>query len=415
MNQFLYIGRQPVFDVEGNIRFYELYYREGDENLSPSQDAKATAKVLNNVLNYMGIQNLLEKGEFFINLSPELLSNESLLELISKENFILEVKSSWDFDAELMQQLEALKKQGYRISLDNCTCNEESFLQLEPVFTIVDFLKVDMTHVDMEYLAQYISLCKEKKLTLIAEKLESIELKDFAERLGFQYFQGYFYQEPSVDRIQDITPLARTILNLIRLIETNAELEEITEEIKTSPDVVINLLQYVNSAAFSFQKEISSISQAVVKVGRQNLKQWLLLFVFLDSDTHAHTEALMESALVRGKLVQQSMLLFDQAKGDLAYMTGLISVLDALFDISMENLLKESMFDDEVKSALIAHEGTLGQLLSLAIHSEKEDFAPVYEQLNGLGVDIRQYMNLLKEAYLWADVTIKRSKQGTVT
>lgn len=414
MNQFLYIGRQPVFDVEGNICFYELYYREGDENLSPSTDAKATAKVLNNVLNYMGIQNLLDKGEFFINLSPELLTNQSLLDLVSKENFILEIKSSWDFDVALLEQLETLKKQGYRIALDNCICDQKSFLRLEPAFAIVDFLKVDMTNVDMEYLARYISLCKEKKLTLIAEKLETNELKGFAERLEFQYFQGYFYQEPSVDRIQNLTPLARTILNLIRLIETNVELEEITEEIKTSPDVAINLLQYVNSASFSFQKEISSISQAVVKVGRTNLKQWLLLFVFLDSETHAHTEALMESALVRGKLVQQSMLLLDQEKGDIAYMTGLISVLDALFDISMENLLKESLFDDEVKKALIAHEGMLGQLLSLAIHAEKEDFAPVYEQLNALEFDIRKYMNLLKEAYLWADVTIRRSKQGTV-
>lgn len=414
MNRFLYIGRQPVFDAEGKISFYELFYREGDDNLSPSSDSKATAKVLNNVLNYIGIQNLLEKGRFFINVSPELLSNNHLIEVISKDNFILEVKSSWEFDDDLLQQLMSLNKQGYKLSLDNCVCDEESLLRLEPVFEIVDFLKVDMTNVDMEYLARYISFCKEKKLTLVAEKLETNELKDFSERLGFQYFQGYFYQEPSVEKVQNLTPIARTILNLIRLIETNAELEEITEEIKTNPEVAINLLQYVNSAAFSFQKEISSISQAVVKVGRANLKQWLMLFVFLDSESHAHTEALMESALIRGKLVQQSMLLLNEDKGDIAYMTGLISVLDALFDVPMELLLKESQFDAEVNDALIKHAGRLGQLLSLAIHAEKEDFGPVYEQLQVLKIDVRKYMNLLKEAYLWADITIKKSKQGPV-
>jgi c-di-GMP-related signal transduction protein len=73
-------------------------------------------------------------------------------------------------------------------------------------------------------------------------------------------------------------------------------------------------------------------------------------------------------------------------------MMGLLSAMDALLNLPMENLLEQIAVADEVKQALLNHEGNLGMLLDdtknfmtgeweqLEHQSESEDLAAAYGQ-----------------------------------
>ena len=63
MAQNIYIARQPIVDINENIKAYELLFRSAQQDgsiLSIFEDnLLATTRVLVNTLNHIGIKNLI--------------------------------------------------------------------------------------------------------------------------------------------------------------------------------------------------------------------------------------------------------------------------------------------------------------------------------------------------------------------
>jgi len=64
-----------------------------------------------------------------------------------------------------------------------------------------------------------------------------------------------------------------------------------------------------------------------------------------------------------------------------AFLTGILSLLDALYEIPMENVVESLNLSNEVTSALLYREGELGTLLHLAERLEKP-ISPPYSRFS---------------------------------
>ena len=73
MHNFLYIAKQPIFGRDQHIFGYELYYRNNDKTMSLPEKRLATASVLVNALNQLGLNSLVGDALAFVNIDEKIL------------------------------------------------------------------------------------------------------------------------------------------------------------------------------------------------------------------------------------------------------------------------------------------------------------------------------------------------------
>lgn len=224
------------------------------------------------------------------------------------------------------------------------------------------------------------------------------------QQAGFRWFEGDWALHPEIDQAPQATTSRSTLMNLLGLVAGDAASHEIETLLKCDPNLSYQLLKLVNSVSFSLTHKISSFNQAITLLGRRQLQRWLQLLLYAghyaDSTACAllglvaHRAALMEAlATVRGG---------SQGDRDRAFMVGLFSLLDVLFKAPIIDLVTPLNLEDEVTRALIAHEGTLGCLLDLAIAAEAAPGEIFAQTLTKLAIAPDVFMRAQHGAIAWA-------------
>ena len=117
---------------------------------------------------------------------------------------------------------------------------------------------------------------------------------------------------------------------------------------------------------------------------------------------------LKQLAAARGKLMEQFAAREEGTQGafkDLAFMTGILSLMDVLLEMPLADVLKELNVPVPVEAALMRHEGPLGNLLQLTEQLEHDDSDGIAQSLRKLGGSVAQgdLMALQLAAYRWAN------------
>jgi len=143
-------------------------------------------------------------------------------------------------------------------------------------------------------------------------------------------------------------------------------------------------------------------------LGTENLRRWTQLSLFISSDARGANNPLLEMAAVRGRmmeiLVQQKGYSDDYAEA--AFMTGILSQLDVLFEISMSEIISSLNLSEDVSSALLEREGRLGQLLALVERVEATDFVAIAPLLQTCRVSMDQLLEAQLESFRWRESVI---------
>ena len=237
---------------------------------------------------------------------------------------------------------------------------------------------------------------------IVAEKVETQEVYEFCNKLNFDYYQGYYFSKPKVISYKSIPSNKLVVINLLR--ELNKEDFDFSEiEIAMSQDATLTykLLRYVNSAAFSNRKEINTIKDALALVGGDTIRKWATLIIMMqlvDGKPHA----LLVSALVRARM---SEILESDYTGEM-FTIGLLSLLDALMDVPLEDLLDELTLSSHIKFALLDYAGDQGKVLLNVIHYEQGQ----WDKLIIDNDDVKKYFDAYTEAVEWSDLTIDSLK-----
>lgn len=406
----IFLGRQPITDRRQELVAFELLFRSGHSPAANvTDDFLATASVITNAFSEFGIQNILGAYRGFINIDSSLLMND-MIGLLPRDRTVLELLETVEASDDVIKRCGELRQRGYHLALDDVTKVDDRVKALLP---LVDVVKIDLLHVDWAALPHIVNALKPWPLSLVAEKVDSRKQADRCMALGFQLFQGYYFAHPETVSGKRPDPSKMALLRLLALIVSDAELIEIERELKRHPGLVYNLLRIVNSVACGLSQKIDSLRQCIMVLGRNQLQRWLQLLLYTTGRSSGQLVGpLMQMAATRGRWMETlagEQRANDRKYADSAFMVGILSLLDALFGLQMEEIVHELNLADEVKLALLARQGALGNLLVLIEKKETNDAAAVSGMLRDLS-DLTPYKFTLAEleATGWAN-TISRA------
>jgi len=381
MNEPLFLGRQPVLDHNHTLVGYELLFRSGQGNSARfSDDLAATATVINHSFSDIGCEVALGPYDGYINLSAPLLMSE-IIESLPNDRVIFEILETVAIDAGIVERCRLLKSMGYRLALDDVVDFTES---MASIIDMIDIVKIDASMVEEARLPELIEKFRRHPVRLLAEKVETEEQFDLYQRLGFDLFQGYYFARPHIIQGKRLSHSEAVIMKLFSLITEDADTPEIEQAIKASPTLSYRLLKLANSAARGANSEISSIRSAITLLGMQSLKRWLQILIYSQTaKDRAFPSPLLQLAATRGKTMEN--LVSGKRDANLsgkAFMVGIMSLMDALLAISLQEIVASLALSQDIKSALIENKGELGELLLLASALEKKTIREI--DLSGL-------------------------------
>ena len=388
-----YVSRQPIYRSKMDVYGYELLFRDSgaaDRAVIVDGD-RATAQVILNFIE-IGLERIVGPDLAFINLTRNFILDGHCASL-PKDRVVLEVLEDVTADSEIVQSLQQLSRQGYVIALDDFVYQES----LRPLAELANIIKVDILGVDRNALEQHVSALKEFKVSLVAEKVETQEEFEFCEGLGFEYFQGFFFCEPKLIQGRQIpmNRLAATRL-VAKLQDPDIKGEELEETIKQDAALSYKLLLFVNSAHYALPRRVDSIGHAAMLIGTARIRTWASLLMLASMDDKPRE--LMVTAIIRAKMCEQLAEAQHVRNAEQFFTVGLFSVLDAMLDCLMADVLEKLPLSEETTAALLNHEGLLGKILDFTLAYERSE----WDRLAELTTQLRLDPATIRSAYLKA-------------
>ncbi len=402
-SQEIFLGRQPILDRHQRLVAYELLFRAGQVNSATvTNDVLATSSVIHHAFADMGIQSVLGACRGFINFDAEMLHSD-IIEILPKQQIVLELLETIAIDDALVARCRELKHSGFTLALDDFVFAEA----YRPLLELVDIVKVDLLLHDREALREAVAHLKQWPVKLLAEKVDSQEQAQYCMALGFDFFQGYYFAKPAILSAKRADPASLTLMRLLGLVLSDADIHEIEQVFKQNPSLTYNLMRLVNSVATGVGRQIGSVAEAIVVLGRRHLQRWLQLLLFSLQAGSPHPSPLLMLAAGRGKMMEILASRADSPDAELedrAFMTGILSLLDVVLGRPLDEITNEINLADDVKAALLRCEGKLGGLLRLAELSEKADSVEVSEHLaQSLGLSLGDIAQAEIEALRWVN------------
>ena len=399
-----FLGRQPILNRSQQIVGFELLFRSAESLLAANflDTHVASASVILNALSDFGFQDVLGRHKGFFNVTYEMLMSDAV-ELLPKEQVVIELLETILVDQEVVARCRTLKSLGFKLALDDHVFSPD----FASIYQLVDIVKLDVLEIPPGDLAGIVRKLRAWPLTLLAEKVESAEQYAVCSALGFDLFQGYYFARPVILKQNRVDIGKLTMLRLMEQVMAEMELSEIEETFKQNPGLTYNLLRLVNSVAIGLRVRIKTLRHALMVLGLEQLKRWITLALYASNDSSGAQSPLLEIAATRGKLLELLVQSLPSPGGkelsDRAFMTGILSLIDVLFEVPMAELVEKLNLVDDVRDALLQRSGGLGRLLLLAEKLELADFAAVNQQLEESGISLDQLLTAQLETITWSD------------
>lgn len=395
----IFIARQPIYDRQLHVLGYELLFRAGDTDSAEIEDGDlASVQVIINTFMNVGVENIVGSGLAFINVPESFVLNDALLPMFH-EGTTLELLEDVRPTPEVIAGIRRLKGRGYRFALDDFEYRDE----LEPFLGLADYVKIDVRDGDRRRIAAEFQNAKRHNAKTVAEKVETLELFALCRTMGFDYFQGFFFCRPQLTKQKNLPPNKMVILNLLRhLQDPDLNLNDLKTFLAQDAALSFKLLRYVNSAAFSFRREIESLTDALMLIGTETVKNWASL-ILLTSVMEDKPRELLVTGMIRAKLCESLAEVRRPAIMAQMFLVGLFSILDALMDRPMVDLLDEISVSAPIKFALLEHEGEYGGILRQVLLHEQGRWTDLIEA----GSDGNDLLTAYTRAIRWADAGMR--------
>ncbi len=395
---FLYAARQPILDSDKNLFAYELLFRDSLENVFPEIDAnEATSKLIESQLN-IGVEDFTGDKPAFINFTLDTLLKKYPT-MIHQDHIVVEILETVQPGKKLLNECKFLKEQGYTIALDDYI-HQPVWRHFYP---FIDIIKIDFKDTSYELMGEIkVAIEEFPHIKLLAEKVETIEEFEKALELGFCYFQGYFFSKPEVVKSKALSPAQLTLAELLyETSKPDVDLTKVTMVFERDVNLAYKLLRYSNSSIFKRRTEVANIKQALVVLGQKELKKFLSVLFAAQVGSEKPPE-LMKLSMVRARFAE---LLAESHGQDTsrAFLTGMMSLIDALLDEPIESVMKKLPLSQEIKDALIHKTGVLANYLEIVQHFELASWDLADDIIEKLGLDKQKVGSLSQEAAHWAD------------
>ncbi len=400
----LFIARQPILTVHRKLYGYELLYRgTKTSSLNNTSGNKATTSVLTSVFLTEGIEKISGSRPCFINFTRDLLL-QNLPASFPKKLIVVEILEDVPPTPDILDICKKLRSDGYTIALDDFVYDKS----LEPLLDIADIIKFDFLLTPIDTLQKTLYKLSKYKIKYLAEKVESYDEFVQASKLGFSYFQGYFFCRPEKIRIREIDSSKINLVSLLAEInKKTTTLRKIEEIIMHDVAIAYKLLRYINSSYFYRLKRIDSVAHAITYLGENELRRFIILVLVSELASDKPGE-LVRLAVVRAKMAELLVLETPlKGKADEIFLLGLFSLLEALLDTTINYICEQLSLSEPLKNALVSRSGPYAPFLDVVLSYEKRDKAACLTATRTIGVPTGK----LAEIYLEA-ITFTQSVLG---
>lgn len=396
----IYVARQPIFDIENKVIAYELLYRNGLEN---SFDGSvpgnvATSIVLTNTFLTFGMDNLVEGKMAFVNFDKHLIMS-GVAELLDKKKVIIELLETIVPNEQFMQKVLELKEKGYTCALDDYVDG----YKYPKLVDACNIIKVDFIHNTREGIIKLTRELKKQGKLLLAEKIESKEEYEWARSLGYEYFQGYYFSRPLMEKRKTFSDSALQYIRLMNeLAEKEPSVTKISRIIEVDVSLTYKLLKLVNSS-LGISQEVTSVQHAIAMLGLRSFGRWLSLAMVQNiGETKIHE--LSKYSLMRAFMLDKisSATQFSFFRDEMVIL-GTLSVIDALLEMDMAVILESLPLSDAVNLTLQGHTTMFSDCYNLVLSYEKGEFLEAEEFAKGAGYPYRLMADHYIEAVKYAD------------
>lgn len=400
----VFVARQPIFDRQQQVYGYELLYRLGTDNFYPGLDGdRATAEVIANSFLLIGMEPLTCGKRAFINFTGNLLKNEIPV-LLPKDSVAIEILENIDVDQSIVDACQKLKRLGYSLVLDDFVLNDKYL----PLIKLADIIKIDFLECPSQETMAAIRRFGAKNVRLLAEKVETHEAFKKAYDMGYHYFQGCFFSEPVIVSGSDIPGYKLSYLKMLQEVNLpDFDFDRLEKIIKQDVSLSYKLLKYINSAAFGMRSKIKSIKHALVMLGTLEVKKWANLIILRGLGEDKPDE-IMTSSIIRarfGELLAVPLGMKDRSS-DL-FLMGMFSMISAVIDRPIEDILSELPISEEIKEALTGKEGHYQNIYQLIISYEKANWEVFMAYAGRLGLDSSIVPDLYVQSLTWANQVMR--------
>jgi len=398
---YFYAARQPILDKEKKLVGYELLFRDGVDNVFPDIDGdEATSRLIDGSQFNFGLEDLTDNKPAYINFTLETLQKGYPL-LLGKEQVVVEILETIQPGKRLLALVKDLKERGYTLALDDYI-HQPVWRHFYPY---IDMIKIDFLTTDKESIEAVIEAIKpHPHIKLLAEKVETYEKYQLAREMGFSYFQGFFFSKPEMVQSKTLPPSEMALAEL--LYETSSidlNLRKITEVFERDVNLSYKLLRYSNSAAFKRRAEISTIKQALIVLGSEEIKRFLSLLFAAQVSADKPAE-LIRLSLTRARFAELLAISHGKLRDTgMAFLTGMMSLMDAILDEDMPSVMGKLPLTNEIKGALLHGEGLLATYLSLVKFYEQADWDNAKEIQQQLGLKPEEVPDAYHDALSWSN------------
>ena len=390
-----YVARQPIFDREEKVFGYELLFRDGLQNAFHGDTDEASRATLDRSL-LMGLEVLCDGRRAFVNCTRDTLI-KGLVTLLPSTTTVVEILETVPPDPDVFTACRNLKEAGYLIALDDYVAGDPR----EPLADLADIIKVEM---QLTTEPERVALLKQFgpwRCRMLAEKIETHADFIRARDQGFVYFQGFFFQRPEMLSTRDM-PANR--LNYLRMLQEvsrpDLDIPGLEKLIKSEASVCYRLLRYLNSAIFGFHSEIHSVRHALSILGERDLRRWVRLVAAVGAGQE-RTSDLVLSALVRGRFAELLAPHVSHGQSDL-FLMGLLSLIDAMLEMSMSDVLEKIPLDHPTKAVLLGQPSALRPVFQLMLAHESGEWEAASNLCTSLQLNPEDVAGFYWQAQEWA-------------
>lgn len=406
----VYVARQAILDRNGKVFAYELLFRSGasSREFGGADATGATNQVVANALLNFSDAHLLGGKKAFVNFNRALLL-DGLPLMLPKETAVIEILETVDPDADVIEACRKMNELGYTLALDD-------FLDRDGMLPLIDlakFIKVDMRSTSREEQERIVNAYRPKGVAMLAEKVESHEEFDWAASIGFDYFQGYFFEKPVTVVGRHIPVSKVAALRLLREVQPlELDFDRVEQAVSADLGFSHKLLRYVNSAVFGRRVDVASIRMALAVLGEENIRRWVALAA-LPALASEKPGALVIQSVLRARFWELLAIASRVPEPDRLFLMGMFSMLDALIDRPLGESLREVGVAPAIIAALLdesPEKDPLKRIRGLAIAYERGEWDGAAALSEALGITTSDVVTAYRDALKWAEDVLAASK-----
>jgi c-di-GMP-related signal transduction protein len=359
----VYVGRQTIYDDADEVFGYELSFQDLGTEAPPEDVERAIAQVLVTTFLDLGVERLVGERPAFVRVTRPFLSG--LVPLPSPPgHVVLRLADEVVGDAPLLDVVRRYTAEGFRIAVDFPAFRAEEGLR-----GLADFVMVDVRTAPVGEFAGQAALARAHGAIPVAENIDDEALLGRARRTGFGLFTGAALGRPQLVGGPGLSPSRVSCVRLLgAMLADEFNLDELEDVLRTDPALAYRVLRLANSAGVGLRGHVTSVRQALVLVGPERLRGWLVVMAL--ADMGATDTDRLGWALTRARMCELLTEHVPGAKADQAFLAGLLSALVELLGTDVATLAAHIGATRELSAALIEGAGPLGTVLGAVIEYE---------------------------------------------